>query len=131
MPIYEYRCAACGHELEALQKLADAQLKDCPSCGQSQLRKLVSVAGFRLKGSGWYATDFKNRSQPAAKSNGESDKSEPAAPAPEGASAKPAVTQAKADSKGAAPATEGASAKPAVTQAKADSKPATGGDTCP
>jgi putative FmdB family regulatory protein len=130
MPIYEYRCAACGHELEALQRLADAPLKDCPSCGQSQLRKLVSLAGFRLKGSGWYATDFKNRSQPAANNNGASDKGEPAAPATEGASAKPAVSEAKADSKSAAPATEGASAKPAVSQAKADSKPATGGDTC-
>jgi putative FmdB family regulatory protein len=113
MPIYEYRCAACGHELEALQRLADAPLKKCPSCGQSQLRKLVSAAGFRLKGSGWYATDFKNASQPAAKkSNGESGKSEPATPA------------------AAAPATEGASAKPAVSETKADSKPASGGDTC-
>ncbi len=130
MPIYEYRCAACGHELEALQRLADAPLKDCPSCGQSQLRKLVSVAGFRLKGSGWYATDFKN-AQPAGgeKSNGESEKSEPAAPAPEGASAKPAASEAKADSK-RGPRPESASAKPAVSEAKADSKPATGGDTC-
>jgi hypothetical protein len=88
------------------------------------------LAGFRLKGSGWYATDFKNRSQPAANNNGASDKGEPAAPATEGASAKPAVSEAKAESKSAAPAAEGASAKPAASQAKADSKPATGGDTC-
>jgi putative FmdB family regulatory protein len=60
MPIYEYRCSACGHELEALQKLSDAPLTDCPNCGKSELRKRVSAAGFQLKGSGWYVTDFRN-----------------------------------------------------------------------
>lgn len=59
MPIYEYRCAECGHELEKLQKMSDAPLVDCPACGKPGLRKLVSAAGFRLKGSGWYETDFK------------------------------------------------------------------------
>lgn len=59
MPIYEYRCQACGHRLEKLQKLSDAPLVDCPACGQPSLTKLVSAAGFRLKGSGWYETDFK------------------------------------------------------------------------
>ncbi len=59
MPIYEYRCSACGHELEALQKLSDPPLRDCPSCGAPALEKRVSAAGFRLKGSGWYETDFK------------------------------------------------------------------------
>ena len=68
MPIYEYRCAACGHKLEALQKFTDAQLSDCPACGKSSLSKLVSLAGFQLKGSGWYATDFKGSgAKPAAK----------------------------------------------------------------
>ena len=72
MPIYEYRCGACGHKLEALQKLSDAPLTDCPVCGKADLSKLVSAAGFQLKGSGWYATDFKNSgSKPAAKANGE------------------------------------------------------------
>jgi putative FmdB family regulatory protein len=118
MPIYEYRCAACGHELEALQRLADAPLKDCPACGQSQLRKLVSAAGFRLKGSGWYATDFKHSSKPAAKSNGSSDKGEPAASAAEGASTKPAAGEAKAETKSA------------TGETKAATKPVTGGDTC-
>ena len=60
MPIYEYRCSACGHELEALQKLRDAPLTVCPSCGKPELRKQVSAAGFQLKGSGWYVTDFRN-----------------------------------------------------------------------
>jgi putative FmdB family regulatory protein len=59
MPIYEYRCSACGFEKDALQKMADAPLVDCPSCGKPALVKLVSAAGFQLKGSGWYATDFK------------------------------------------------------------------------
>lgn len=59
MPIYEYRCQACAHQLEALQKLSDDPLKDCPQCGKQELTKLVSAAGFRLKGGGWYETDFK------------------------------------------------------------------------
>jgi len=59
MPFYEYRCGSCGHELEAMQKMSDAPLTDCPACTQPQLVKLVSAAGFRLKGGGWYETDFK------------------------------------------------------------------------
>jgi len=59
MPIYEYRCAACGHELEKIQRMSDAPLTDCPGCGADQLRRLVSAPGFRLKGGGWYETDFK------------------------------------------------------------------------
>ena len=70
MPIYEYRCGACGHELEALQKITDAPLSSCPACRADKLTKLVSAAGFQLKGSGWYATDFRNGSKPAAKTNG-------------------------------------------------------------
>ena len=60
MPIYEYRCGACGHELEVLQKLSDEPLSVCPVCEASALIKLVSAAGFQLKGSGWYVTDFKD-----------------------------------------------------------------------
>ena len=59
MPIYEYQCQACGHELEAMQKMSDAPLTDCPECGKPALKKLISAAGFRLKGGGWYETDFK------------------------------------------------------------------------
>jgi putative FmdB family regulatory protein len=74
MPIYEYRCAACGHKLEALQKFTEAPLSDCPVCGKKSLSKLVSLAGFHLKGSGWYATDFKNSgAKPAAKSDAGKD----------------------------------------------------------
>lgn len=60
MPIYEYECDSCGHKLEKLQKISDAPLTDCPACGQPDLRKLVSAAAFRLKGAGWYETDFKD-----------------------------------------------------------------------
>ena len=60
MPIYEYRCDACGHELEKIQRMSDAPLTDCPECGESALKRLVSAAGFRLKGGGWYETDFKS-----------------------------------------------------------------------
>ena len=74
MPIYEYRCTACGHKLEALQKFTEAPLSDCPVCGKKSLSKLVSLAGFQLKGSGWYATDFKNSgAKPAAKSDAGKD----------------------------------------------------------
>lgn len=59
MPIYEYQCTKCGHELESLQKISDPPLTDCPECGAQALQKLVSAAGFRLKGGGWYETDFK------------------------------------------------------------------------
>lgn len=61
MPFYEYTCAQCGHELEALQKMSDAPLTDCPACQQPALQKRISAAGFKLKGSGWYETDFKNK----------------------------------------------------------------------
>ena len=62
MPIYEYGCTidSCGHELEALQKMADEPLLYCPACGEASLKKKISAAAFRLKGSGWYETDFKN-----------------------------------------------------------------------
>lgn len=59
MPIYEYRCEACGAELEKLQRMSDPPLTDCPACGRPALKRLVSAAGFRLKGGGWYETDFK------------------------------------------------------------------------
>ena len=60
MPIYEYECRLCGHRLEKLQKISEQPLTDCPACEQPALRKLVSAAAFRLKGGGWYETDFKD-----------------------------------------------------------------------
>ncbi len=61
MPMYEYRCDSCGNEFEKLQKMSDTPLKNCPACDKASLNKLVSAAGFQLKGSGWYVTDFKNK----------------------------------------------------------------------
>ena len=76
MPIYEYKCTSCGHKKEVLQKLSDAPLRECPACGKSTLNKLMSAAGFQLKGSGWYATDFKGGSK-SAKPGSEKDDGSP------------------------------------------------------
>ena len=70
MPIYEYRCLECGFQDEFLQKVSEPQLTVCPTCGKESFRKLVSAAGFQLKGSGWYATDFKNSGGKPGKSGG-------------------------------------------------------------
>jgi putative FmdB family regulatory protein len=69
MPIYAYRCDDCGHELEALQKISESPLTDCPKCGHSSLKKQVTAAGFQLKGSGWYQTDFRGGGKPSASSS--------------------------------------------------------------
>jgi len=66
MPIYEYRCDSCGFQKEHLQKMSDPLLTTCPECGQESYSKLLSAAGFQLKGSGWYATDFKGGAKPTA-----------------------------------------------------------------
>ena len=63
MPIYEYRCGACSHELEALQKVSDSSLRKCPECGKLALRRQISAPVFRLKGGGWYETDFKGNGE--------------------------------------------------------------------
>ena len=63
MPIYEYQCTACGHKMEAIQSHTDKPLKSCPVCNKKRLQKLVSAAGFQLKGGGWYATDYNNKQQ--------------------------------------------------------------------
>ncbi len=68
MPIYAYRCTACGHTKDVLQKLADAPLSTCPACAKETFAKQVTAAGFQLKGSGWYQTDFKGGSTAAASS---------------------------------------------------------------
>lgn len=74
MPIYEYRCASCGFEQEVLQKISEAPLTDCPSCGQAAFSKLISAAGFQLKGTGWYATDFRNSGKGVKDKDKEKDK---------------------------------------------------------
>lgn len=77
MPIYEYRCASCGFQREFLRKVSDPQFTVCPECGKESFKKMLTAAGFQLKGSGWYATDFKNSGpQPAAKPD-DAGKSDP------------------------------------------------------
>jgi putative FmdB family regulatory protein len=94
MPIYAYRCADCGHAKDVLQKLSDAPLVDCPACGAPRFSKQVTAAGFQLKGSGWYATDFRNGNTGADKKPAATEtaaaKTADAAPAP-AASAAPAT----------------------------------------
>ncbi len=76
MPIYEYACKSCGHDFEVLQKMGAIPLVDCPQCGEPELKKLLSAPNFRLKGGGWYETDFKqdNQRNLAGDSSGESQK---------------------------------------------------------
>jgi len=115
MPIYEYRCSSCGHELESLQKFSDPPLATCPSCHADALVKKVSAAAFQLKGSGWYATDFK---QSGAR---------PAPAKPDGASAKEGTGAAegatKGDSKGDSKS-EPAAATKSETKADTSESPA-------
>jgi len=94
MPIYAYRCASCGHAKDVLQKISDPQLSVCPSCGADAFRKQVTAAGFQLKGSGWYATDFRNGSGAAAAATST------AAPASSDAAAPAASTAPSSSSSG-------------------------------
>jgi putative FmdB family regulatory protein len=96
MPIYEYRCEACGFQDEHLQKVSEPPMTVCPSCGKATYRKQLSAAGFQLKGSGWYATDFKGSGKPAqAKAEGKADGS----PEAKGDAKSEAKPDAKPDAK--------------------------------
>lgn len=86
MPIYEYRCDSCGSQKDHLQKMHAAPLTTCPACGSNAYVKLVSAAGFQLKGSGWYATDFKGSGAPPSATPATSTKSDSTAPAAAGCS---------------------------------------------
>ena len=90
MPIYAYRCGSCGHAKDVLQKISDTPLTTCPSCGSQAFAKQVTAAGFQLKGSGWYATDFSGRKPAAAPAPD-------AAPKTEAASASPASAATTSD----------------------------------
>jgi putative FmdB family regulatory protein len=79
MPIYEYECTQCGHALDTLQKMSDAPLTECPACGKPALRKRVSAPRFRLKGGGWYETDFKQGNRRNIADSGEGGGKKPAA----------------------------------------------------
>jgi putative FmdB family regulatory protein len=115
VPIYEYQCDACQHKFETIQKVSDPLLEECPECGEKSLRKLVSAAAFRLKGTGWYVTDFKDK--PAEKSAGQS---KPGADNKESASSEKKESASSSSSEG-----KSADSK---TEAKTDKKPASGSD---
>jgi len=101
MPIYEYRCGNCSHELEALQKISDSPLRKCPECGKLTLRRLISAPVFRLKGGGWYETDFKggdkkrNLVETSSSESSESSKSADSAKSDTAAKADGATTETK------------------------------------
>lgn len=99
MPIYEYRCSACGFQHDYLQKLSEPPLTDCPECGKSTFSKQVTAAGFQLKGTGWYATDFKNNGK--SKSTGDSGKSTEGTSSSEGTSSTDGAAKAEAPACGA------------------------------
>jgi putative FmdB family regulatory protein len=121
MPIYEYRCGACGHHVEALQKMSDGALRKCPACGKSQLKRLVSASRFRLKGSGWYETDFKNKSETQRNlvEHAGTDSGETASDKSTDAAAKDDATSGKAV---AGEKSSGAAEKPAKDPAKNPAK---------
>src|SRR6202023_1698021 len=133
MPFYEYQCKNCGHDLEAMQKISDRPLKKCPQCGKTQLQRLMSAPVFRLKGAGWYETDFKGDQD-----NKKNLADRPEADAPKEAaadSAKDAVKEADGKSKDDAKGKDGKdggkegkadapAAKDAVSKDKAADRPA-------
>ena len=106
MPIYAYKCESCGHAKDVLQKMSDDPLTVCPACGQPSFRKQLTAAGFQLKGSGWYVTDFREGSKPAATPAAEGTAPAVAAPAAKGAgdSATASSTSQAAAAPAAAPA---------------------------
>jgi len=111
MPIYVYRCGACGYQKEFLKRLSDAPLTKCPECGKRAFNKLVTAAGFHLKGTGWYATDFKNSgTKPAAKAD-KADKADTTKDKPAATQDKPAEKAGKEAPK--AKAATGGGATPA------------------
>lgn len=113
MPIYAYKCSDCGHEKEVLQKISDAPLTDCPDCGRPSMAKMVTAAGFQLKGSGWYVTDFRNKD--AGGKAGKADKTDSAD---------------KADQAGKVDRTESANDAKAASAAAPSPAPAAGAPAC-
>lgn len=124
MPIYEYACRTCGHALEAFQKMSDTPLSQCPECGKQTLDKQVSAAAFRLKGTGWYQTDFKDQGK--KKKSEKQDESKPEVKSETQSAAKTetkseAKTEAKTETKSEAK-TQSTSGKTVSTNNKSDSK---------
>lgn len=112
MPIYAYKCESCGFAKDVLQKMSDPLLTDCPACAAATFKKQLTAAGFQLKGSGWYATDFKGGATAAS------------------AVAKTGSEAAGAGAEGSKPAAEGATAPPAKVEAAAPAASGACGGSC-
>lgn len=130
MPIYEYRCDSCGFQKEFLQRMSDARLTDCPECKKPTLSKMVTAAGFQLKGSGWYATDFRSggSNTAEARKKAESKQTDTTAKAEggqaeSGAAAAAKTETSKAESASAASSTPSAPAAPAAASGSSASTP--------
>ena len=118
MPIYEYQCQQCGHHHEALQKISDPQLRQCPECGRKSLKRLVSAVRFRLAGSGWYETDFKSDKEAKRNLHEKADKDEAkidGSGGPEAGTKSEAKDAAKPDAKGDPAKSDSAKGDPAKT----------------
>ena len=128
MPIYAYRCAACGHAKDVLQKLSDPLLTTCPACGAQAFSKQVTAAGFQLKGSGWYVTDFRGGNQAGkdVSKDAAKDDSPDAKPATAEAGA-PAAAGSPAGTPAGSPAPKTAESKPSAAPAAAAPPPAASG----
>lgn len=135
MPFYEYQCGACGNHHEAMQKVSDPLLRKCPACGKARLRKLMSAPIFRLKGSGWYETDFKSgqdnkrnlaveKDEPAKAEAAKTDTGKPDAKADAAKADAPTADAPKAD----APKADAAKAEPAKKDTKTESTKSTDGN---
>ncbi len=122
MPIYAYRCEACGFAKDVLQKMSDDALTVCPSCGKDSFRKQLTAAGFQLKGSGWYVTDFRGNGSGVANSTGATGTALPASEAPASADAG-ATAPATAPAPAAAPAAPAATAPSAPSTSSSSSTP--------
>jgi hypothetical protein len=121
MPIYAYKCDACGHAKDVLQKISDPVLTDCPACGAASFKKQVTAAGFQLKGSGWYVTDFRggNAAPAGEKSDASGAASTSGAPSTAVAPSTTPASITPATSASAAPAASATSATPAAASATA------------
>ena len=116
MPIYEYQCESCTHQLEKLQKMNDDRLVDCPECGQPALKRMVSAAAFRLKGSGWYETDFKKDNKRNLADSGDAGSSDKKSASKDGKAKETSSTDSKTNKADSTPASKSAAksaAKPA------------------
>lgn len=131
MPIYEYQCQGCEHEFETIQKMSEAPLIQCPSCGKDLLRKKISAVAFRLKGGGWYETDFKSgdKKNVATSSDSGSDSSSTAATSSKSESNSETKSSGSAEAKSSAAASDGGGDKKgsgsAAPKAKSETKTST------